>query len=244
MVNKLVLDTNIWIYLTKQNFESLFETLKQKTADGEIELIVNDIIILEWYRNKENTIKRLQESIANDYKCAEKLIKFLPDEQKDMFKLLLKSINNKDKRLQKAELRVAEIEELLFDSKKIDVTDEQMLFVAKMAIDKKGPFLNNKNNFNDTLILRNIIEYCVSQNYPFPNNLIFVSNNPDDFCMKDTKQIYPEIIDGFESLRIESVTDLCHALQLSSELIKDFDDWSDCQLGMLAEYQADHAIGK
>lgn len=244
MANKLVLDTNIWIYLTKENYEPLYESLRQKVADKEVEILVNDVIILEWYRNKEKTIKSLLESITNEYKSAKNLIKFLPDEQKDTFNLLLESINSNDKRRQKAELRVDEIEKLILNSKKIDVTDEQKLFVAKMAIEKKGPFSNNKNNFNDTLILRNIIEHCESQSYPYQYDLIYVSNNPKDFCIDGKEEIYPEIIDGFESLRIKSVTELGYAFELSSELIEDFDDWLDWQVEMWAEYQADLARGK
>lgn len=126
---------NIWIYLTKENYAPLFEKLRQKTSDGEVELIVNDVIISEWYRNKENTIQNLLKSITNEHKSTKNLIKFLLDEQKDMFNLLLEYISSNDKRHQKAELRVDAIEKLLLNSKKMEVTDEQKLFVAKMAIE-------------------------------------------------------------------------------------------------------------
>lgn len=246
MGSKIALDTNIWIYLTKENYEPLFESLKQKVVDGDVEILVNEVIILEWKRNKDNTINKLVESIDNEYKSAKNIAKFLPETLKNTFLTFLDSLDSHEKRLSKAKSRVDEIETLLFESKIVEITERQKLFVANMAINKKGPFSNNKNNFNDTLILRNIIEYCSSQNYPFQYDLIYVSNNPKDFCISidGKEEIYPEILNGFDNLRLKSVTDLGHAFELSSELIDDFDDWVDSQIEMWADIQFDIMRGK
>ena len=59
-LTKLALDTNIWIYLTKPSFGVLFEKLKNGNRH-DFDIIVNDIVIKEWDRNKENTRKALIE---------------------------------------------------------------------------------------------------------------------------------------------------------------------------------------
>lgn len=53
------LDTNIWIYLTKDPFFELWNRFKAMKENGEIRVIINDIIFKEWKRNKVTTIKSL-----------------------------------------------------------------------------------------------------------------------------------------------------------------------------------------
>ncbi|WP_027386746.1 PIN domain-containing protein [Chryseobacterium gregarium] len=244
MASKLALDTNIWIYLTKETFDPLFESLKEKIANNEFELLTNEIVIEEWKRNKKSTIKSLCESIKQEFKSAKSLAKFLPAKEKVELLTFLEKLDTEEKRLEKAKLRVEEVEQLLFSAKKIDINDEQKMFVANLAITKKGPFSNNKNNFNDTLILRNFIEHIQKINYPDKYDLIYVSNNPKDFCIDGKENIYPEILDGFDSLRIKSVTELGQAFHLSTELIEDFDDWLEYQVQTWAEMQYEISRGK
>lgn len=244
MPNKLALDTNIWIYLTKETFEPLFESLKEKVDNKEFELLTNDIIIEEWKRNKENTIKALTQSITQEYKSAKNLSKFLTLEEKEKYLIFLENLNTEEKRLKKAKERVEEVEKLLLESTKIDITNEQKLLVSNLAISKKASFKNNKNNFNDTLILRSFVEHCKNQIYPYKYDLIYVSNNPKDFCIEGTETIHPEILDGLDSLRLKNVTELGQAFELSAELIDDFDDWLEHHLQMWIDDQYDISRGK
>lgn len=244
MPNKIALDTNIWIYLTKETFEPLFDSLKQKIDNKEFELLTNDIIIEEWQRNKENTLKSLLASITHEYKSAKNLTKFLDDEKKAEYLKFLETLNTEEKRLEKAKCRIQEVESLLLSSKKIEITDTQKLFISNLAISKKGPFANNKNNFNDALILRNFVEHCQNAEYPYKYDLIYVSNNPQDFCVDGNEVIHPEIIDGFEKLRLKNVTQLGQAFHLSNELIDDLDDWLEYQIQSWADNQYDISRGK
>lgn len=244
MASKIALDTNIWIYLTKETFSPLFESLKEKISNEEFELLTNEVIIEEWIRNKENTIKNLCESIKQEFKASKKLSQFLSEQKKNEFLKFLEDLDTEDKRLEKAKLRVEEVEQLLFSAKKIEITQEQKLYVSELAIMKKGPFSNNKNNFNDTLILRNFIEHVKGVNYPDKYDLIYVSYNTKDFCVDGKEIIYPEILDGFDSLRLKNVTELGHAFELSAELIDDFDDWVEEQVQSWADMQYDISRGK
>jgi len=44
---------------------------------GEIKVIVNDVILKEWARNKQNTIAGLTTAIKNEYKAASNLSNYL-----------------------------------------------------------------------------------------------------------------------------------------------------------------------
>ncbi|MFV9552589.1 PIN domain-containing protein [Algibacter sp. PT7-4] len=243
MTTKIVLDTNIWIYLTKDTFSELLIELKGKAIYEEIEIVVNDVIIKEWHRNKEKTIKSLVESIKSEYKSAIRLSSHMDEPSKTKFLETLSEYKDEEKRIEKAEMKVQEVEDFMTSCKTLKVTQEQKLFVSNLAIDKKPPFENNKNNFNDALIIRNV---CEDANYTFPSryDLIYVSNNPQDFIDKETKEVHSSLMDGMNPIRLKTVTELGLALKLAPELIEDFDDWLDSQLQWQAELEFEIKRGK
>lgn len=243
MTTNIALDTNIWIYLTKNTFYELWIKFKEMKENGEIRIIVNDIILNEWKRNKEVTIKSLTNNIKNEYKSALNLANYLPVESKDKYLTIISDYKTESIRIKKANEKVAEIEAFMNSCTIINTTDSQKLFIAELASNKKPPFQNNKNNFNDALILRNICEFVDSE-FPLLYDLIFVSNNPDDFTDKITKDVYEDLLVGIKPIRLKNVTELGEALKLAPELIEDFDDWLEQQLDNEAMYQLDIMRGK
>jgi len=73
------IDTNIWIYLTNDTLFELWEKLVDQVRKREISIFINDLIFLEWERNKSATIKSLTNSIKGEYYSAKKLSNYLPD---------------------------------------------------------------------------------------------------------------------------------------------------------------------
>lgn len=130
------------------------------------------------------------------------------------------------------------------------VSESQKLFVANLAIHKQPPFSKNKNNFNDALIVRNIAETITKRiinegaSLPYKYDLIYVSNNLKDFIDSKTHEIYTELLEGCEGLRIISIQDLTHALKIRDELIDDFDEWVEHMVEMHAELEAEIMRGK
>jgi len=242
-MTNIVLDTNIWIYLTKDTYQSLWNKFKEMKENDEIEVLVNDVIIKEWDRNKANTIKRLTASIKNEYNAAKNLANYFQEEKKTEFLKQISEYKEEQNRIEKATNRVQEIENFMRSCQIINVTDAQKLFISDLAINKKPPFQNNKNNFNDALILRNILEF-VKNEIPFQYDLIFASKNPSDFIDTGTGEVYETLLEKLNPIRLKNVTELAEALKLAPELIEDFDDWLDYQLEMEAERQFDIMRGK
>jgi len=239
----IALDTNIWIYLTKEVFFELFVKLKQGKEDEEFTVLVNDVVIKEWQRNKAKTISSLADSIKIEYKAAKSLANHLSGEAKTKLLESLAEYKDEASRIRKATDRVNSVEEFMLSCKVFDTTEKQKLYVANLAIEKQPPFQNNKNNFNDALNYRSFCEFT-EDSFPHQYDLIYVSNNPDDFIDKQTKEVHASITDGLSSMSIKNVTDLGEALQLAPELIDDFDDWIDAQLEDEAMYQLDIMRGK
>ena len=243
MTTNIALDTNIWIYLTKDTFYELWMKFKEMKENGEIRVIVNDIILNEWTRNKETTIKSLTNNIKNEYKSALNLANYLTAESKEKYLQIISEYKTENIRIKKANERVAEIEIFMNSCTIINTTETQKLFIAELASNKKPPFQNNKNNFNDALILRNICEFVDSE-FPLLYDLIYVSNNPDDFIDKETKEVYGDLFADLKPIRLKNVTELGEALKLAPELIEDFDIWLEQQLDNEAMYQLDIMRGK
>lgn len=243
MTTNIALDTNIWIYLTKDTFYGLWMKFKEMKERGEIKVILNDIILKEWTRNKEATIKSLTENIKNEYKSALNLANYLTAEPKEKYLQMISEYKSEPTRIKMANNRVNEIEEFMKTCTIINTTDSQKLFIAELASNKKPPFQNNKNNFNDALILRNICEFVESE-FPLLYDLIYVSNNTSDFIDKETKEVFEDLFADLKPIRLKNVTELGEALKLAPELIEDFDDWLELQLDNEAMYQLDIMRGK
>ncbi len=243
MTTNIALDTQIWIYLTKDTFYELWVKFKEMKENGEIRVLLNDIILKEWSRNKETTIKNLTANIKNEYKSAINLANHFSSDSKEKYLQIISEYKTESNRIQKAKERVEEIETFMNSCTIINTTETQKLFIAELASNKKPPFQNNKNNFNDALILRNICEFVESE-FPLLYDLIYVSNNPDDFIDKETKDVYEGLFENLKPIRLKNVTELGEALKLAPELIEYFDDWLEQQLDNEAMYQLDIMRGK
>lgn len=237
----IFLDTNIWIYLTKSNYAPLWDKLN----NGHYSLLTNDIIIEEWKRNKETTIKSVCDSIKNEYKTAQKLSQYLAKEDVDSYNAILSKYQKEEFRIQAAEKHVDEVEKLLLSTQKVEITQEQITDVAQMAIKKIAPLNTTKNNFNDALIIRSLIEFSQTEKVDVWSdyNVIFVSNNPKDF-LDENGNIHSELLKDSKDVSIKSVTELGEALQISDEDDEEFDRWLEDMLDMEAMRQLEISLGK
>lgn len=242
-MSNIALDTNIWIYLTKPSFKELFFKLKEGREFGQIRIIVNDIILKEWDRNKQTASKSLQESIRNEYKSALGISNYLDSKKKDEYQKILLTYESEQFRIKTAEESIEEIDSFMKSCIVFETKKEQKLYIANLAIENLPPFHNKKNNFNDALIFRSICEY-VRDEYDEVGDLIYVSNNIIDFTDVSTGLIYKELITGLNIQKIFSVSQLGEALKLAPELIRDLDHWIDIQLDNEAMDYLDLLRGK
>ena len=244
MIN-IALDTNIWIYLTKDTYFELWIKFKEMKENDLIMVIVNDIIVKEWQRNKKNTIKSLTESIENEYKSAKKLSNYLDGQFKEQYLQIITQYKDEENRIKIAKNRVQVIEDFMLSCKIIETTTTQKLFIAELAINKNAPFQNNKNNFNDALILRNICEFVGNENNHYVD-LIYVSKNPEDFIDKTTREVHKDLFKDLQIIELKNVTELAVALNLAIEFIEliDEDYWLEHQIESLAMDELDRIRGK
>jgi len=228
----LILDTNIWLYLANGlnpitekdqgnlHFE-LLQVLKDHKQQGDIKILINDIILKEWKRNKEHTkykIKKLQNKLDNvegSFKHIKKYVESSTDKiQKEYAEGLKKEINSNKKHIQNVENFLHK------DCDKIQITKEQKLQIFDLAITNKAPFHNNKNNIADASILFSAADYLNEKLTRGDTEAIFVSNNITDFTDgNETEAFHPGIVEALNGTKIKFKRILPTALELSKELI-------------------------
>lgn len=230
----LGLDTNTWIYLANGTEPvKLLHYIKQEVERGNITLLLPEIIITEWNRNKENAVKQ---GVLKHYKdikeSLERILKLLGEKgERDVFSFLLPNEDEKDyfkDFIEKFKAKKKEIEEAitsniklideLFEHKNatvINIIPEVYVKAGQYAIEKKAPF-KNKNNFADALIAFSFIHFVEASSI---EDALFITYNTDDFCEKreGKKYLHPDLKPDFVRSKSRFFTIVGEALNTLKE---------------------------
>jgi hypothetical protein len=109
----------------------------------------------------------------------------------------------------------------------IYVTDPLKLRIFDMAINKKYPFCNDKNNFADIVIFLSVTEY-LWDNFIYPEEYaIFVSNNFKEFGDPNNRELFhPDLCEHIgPNVDFKYERFLPSALNQSKELLDKIKSW-------------------
>lgn len=262
----IFLDTNNWIYLSNgfdvrskshENLHfKLFDFITQRVDEGSLVILVNDIVIEEWRRNKTEAEKQLT-IIKKTYKTYSSTLKAIQkfvggEKEFDKIQKVLKK--QYDKKIKQYRKHVNLVEQfLLTKTVKIDVSDSVKVEATNLALAKKAPFIGDKkNSMADALILLSSIEHIYEnekydfhflekedegKNY-FPLSY-FVSSNSGDFSApNDNENVHPDLAPYLEKTKTNfyySLGKLINSLEdrfLSEEeleVIEHYEDEAYCE---------------
>lgn len=198
-----------------------------------IRIIVNDVIIDEWNRNKEasknliNQHHRNLEGVNSTLKSIKRRLSHDGVQKvNEIYKEYESIIQNE---ISKNEEHIQQVEHLLFEkSVKISVSDEVKIQAANLALAKKAPFHKKKNSVADAVILLSAVEYFQESDFEWINNTIFVSNNSDGYCEeKGDKIVHSDLQLFFKKASIIFYNNIAEALNFSQEIIKEIDEYFD-----------------
>jgi len=224
----ILIDTCVWFDLAKTSKgEQLLSLLEEFIRLGEISLVVPEIIITEFERNKERIIVDAGKSLSNHFgKVKEMIEKHGDEENKDIILSQLTDLNYRIPSLGEAVSKsIQRIDSLLANSEVIKITDEIKLRAAQRAIDKKAPFHLSKNSMGDSIIIESYLGFKI-KNEPQGIILKFVTHNKSDFSIRNGNQKKPheDLIEIFNSPKSLYFISLPEALNsVNPELIKDFE---------------------
>lgn len=232
-MTKILIDTCIWFNLAKTSKgERILSLLEEFIKMDEVSLVIPEIIITEFDRNKERIIIDAGKSLSSHFdKVKEMIVKHGNEVNKDIVLSQLNDLNYKIPSLGESVIEsIQRIENLFSQSEIIEITDEIKIRAAQRAIDKKAPFHLSKNSMGDSIIIESYLDFKV-KNESQEFKLIFVTHNKTDFSLRNGNQKKPheDLSDIFDSTKSQYYISLPEALNsINSELIEDIEfenDW-------------------
>ena len=223
---KILVDTCVWLDIAKTSKgEEIFNLLSEFINRGEVTLLLPEIVVTEFARNKDRVIADTGKSVSNHFKKVREMVaEHGSPVNKD---ILLSQLNDIDKKIptlsESAFNTVVRIEAMMKSAEVIAMSDEIKLRAVQRAIDKKAPFHLAKNSIGDAIILESYNEYKV-QNIAQEFGLIFVTHNVNDFSIKNGNQKKPheDLIDVFDSSKSQYFINLPEALNfIDPDLVKE-----------------------
>lgn len=228
---KLLIDTCVWLDLAKNSkWEKILSLLEEFVENNELSLIIPEIIIEEFNRNKERIIANAWKSLSSHFDIVkETLIKYGNEVNKSIILSELSDLNYKIPTLGEwVSTSIERIEKLFSQSEIIKLTDEIKLKATQRAIDKKAPFHLNKNSIWDSIIIESYYDFKIKNK---STELIFLTHNKDDFSVKhgNQKQHHEDFNDIFDWKKSKYFISLPEVLNLiNAEFVNEIEiekDW-------------------
>lgn len=193
MTLNLLIDTSVWLDLTKDSRNlPLLDALFAMTEANEVSLIVPQIIIDEFERNKDRVMAASRASLSSHFKSVkEAIVQFAAEEGRDS---TLRQLNEVDYRIATGGEAVNEavglIENLFATTVPIPVNDSIKARAADRAIAKLAPFHRQMNGIGDAIIIETYIDVLGDRTNP-QDVYAFVTHNIHDFSQRGTDTRLP-----------------------------------------------------
>lgn len=236
---ELVLDCNIWIHnIAADEPKGIFNQLDEFIKRGEINLLINDVLVDEWNRNKDTTRETLIRKIKDNSEKALEISEFLEKREiSTLDKLLVKYKEREEERIRLANNRIKLIDKLFSVSTIMEVTQEMKIEVIDWALKKTAPFSKNKNSVADALILLSFVEYRKKKyNEGLQPKAYFISKNHNDYSSENDKDIiHPDLSTLIGSVNINYCRHINQSLSLAPDDIVKLEGMIDIHVEMYKE---------
>ena len=166
-------------------------------------LLVPDQLRLEIDRNKERIIESRKAAIRTYRKHASNLKTLLDDSQITSLDKILAAVDQNIPNWDgKSDYLLGKLEKILNhkNALKIKTIDQDILLASKRALEKKAPFIKNKNSFGDALLIESILRF---QRETAVESIYFVTLNTEDFSdTSERLKVHPDLSEIFEEMKI------------------------------------------
>ncbi|WP_244125398.1 MULTISPECIES: PIN domain-containing protein [Burkholderia] len=208
----LLIDTCVWLDLAKdyRQLPLLDAVLAMKKA-GELELVLPQIVVEEFNRNKERIISDSKRSLSSHFKLVrEAMLKFSQEEGRDA---ALQKLNEVDHRIAIGGEAVNDateiIEEIFASTDNIALTDAVKARAADRAIAKTAPFHRQRNGIDDAILIESYIDALAARSNT-DDVYGFVTHNIHDFSDRsgDSRLPHPDLAAIFDNSNSRYATSL------------------------------------
>jgi hypothetical protein len=228
MALKLLVDTSVWLDLAKDyRQQPVIAALEDLVAAGEIELLVPQILLDEFARNKERVATDATRSLQSHFNLVRDAVSRFGEETEKA--ATLKSLNEVDHtaimRGEAVNDSISRIEKLLASAPALPITDAIKARVTDRAIANRAPYHRSKNSAGDAIIIEIYADHVAADQQP-DMRLAFVTHNVRDFSEPagDHRKPHPDLLplfDGTVSTYSISLIDVIK--EVGQDLLADHD---------------------
>ena len=231
MLTKILIDTDVWLDLASDyRLLPVLTALEVLTESDAVELIMPQVVLDEFARNRDRVVEQNRRSFASHIKrVREAVVEFGDEEKRDHTLEQLGAIEHKIAMKGEASRQTLErIRNAMISSAAIAASDDVKSRVIERAIAKLAPFHRGKNSVGDGLLLE-IFADEVQSAKKGEIELFFVTRNTRDFSCHNGDRRLPHA-------DLESIFEKkwCHYSTSIVDVIKRMDS------EMLAEYEWEH----
>jgi hypothetical protein len=205
MVLRLVVDTCVWLDLAKDYREQpVIGALEDLIKVDEIELIVPQIVLDEFQRNKARVIEEAQRSLQSHFRLVREAVNRFGE---DTYKAeTLRALNEVDHRIAfKGEAvndSIERVEKLLKSVPALATTDVIKQRVTDRAMASKAPYHRARNSVGDAILIETYAG-LLSSNTDEQVEHAFVTHNTKDFSDPngDRRKPHGDLVQLFNSTK-------------------------------------------
>jgi hypothetical protein len=192
---KLLIDTCVWLDIAKDvQQQPLLNALEELISLNEVTLLVPQIVVDEFARNKARAVEDSNRSLSSNLRRVKEAVAKLGDPRET--RRVLRQLNEVDYKLPRlsdtATSSIARIEKLFSDSIVIPVTDGAKLRAAQRALDGAAPFHRQRNGIADAILFEMYVD-ALRTPCPSRTRFAFVTHNTKDFSRAGGDQRLPHI---------------------------------------------------
>lgn len=207
----LLIDTSVWLDLTKDPHHlPLLDALFAMVEADEVELILPQLVLDEFARNRDRVVASSRASLSSHFKrVKDAILQFGPEGKTHE---ILGQLNEIDHRISIGGEAVNEavglIEKLFASTDPIQLNENIKARAADRGITKTAPFHRQINGIGDAIIIETYIDALAQRRGD--DVLAFVTHNVHDFSQKgaDTRLPHPDLAKLFDGVHSRYSTNL------------------------------------
>ena len=229
---KLLVDTCVWLDLAKDyRQQPVITALQELIVAGEVDLLMPEIVLDEFERNKARVVADAQRSLQSHFRLVRDAVDRFGDEASKS--TTLKALHEADHAaVSKGEAvnqSIARIERLIQSSRRLPATKAIKQRVTERALAQRAPYHRSRNSVGDAILIETYAGLVrAGKNHSYA----FVTHNAKDFSEENGDQRNPhadlvELFDLPSSTYWVSMVDLIKSVD--PELLEDHDaefNWS------------------
>lgn len=218
----IFLDTCVLLDIsTKKNDLPLVSALEELVSSGVITLVVTDLVVDEYERNKEDVANKTAKRLSQEFKQVKAVVsEFANDKQAETIDVL-NDINARLPLLTGANyVTIHRVERLIESAKKISISARSKVAAVQRGLDKRAPFHISKNSVADAVIVEQFYEFSQGVDRE-SDSCFFVTHNHNDFSAKDHRQPHSDFDNIFNDTNVLYFNNLASAI---TQIDEDFLD--------------------